>query len=119
MNICTSCGERCELTEVDKGIGPYEFGSERGNHVDIRTVSACCEGDVEAVDAREWLSERYVAAVAELYAATDAQRIDSIRIPAMLELNDAVSELERELAEAGLDPVAVLAEYNEDNEVPL
>lgn len=37
-----------DIVEVDFGFGYYEYGSETGNHTDVRRVTKCCE--VEPVE---------------------------------------------------------------------
>lgn len=41
--LCESCGQPSETTEVDFGIGSYEFWGSPGVDVNIQTVSCCCE----------------------------------------------------------------------------
>lgn len=43
--LCAACGQPAELIEVDFGIGPYEFWGATGVHVDIQTVTECCESN--------------------------------------------------------------------------
>lgn len=40
--ICEGCGNFCQATVVDMGIGPYEFWGERGVHHDYHDLSPCC-----------------------------------------------------------------------------
>jgi hypothetical protein len=44
--FCGECGEPCEVTDVNFGIGPYEFHGRAGNDRNVRTVSACCEAPI-------------------------------------------------------------------------
>lgn len=43
---CGDCGKECDWQTLDYGIGAYEFWGSRGVHVNMQTVSTCCEGDV-------------------------------------------------------------------------
>lgn len=43
---CSQCNRPCEVVEVDKGIGPYEYGGVSGFDVLMVTVSECCEAEV-------------------------------------------------------------------------
>jgi len=45
---CGECGKECKTVERDFGIGAYEFWGARSVHVNIQTVSECCDGDVFA-----------------------------------------------------------------------
>ena len=49
ITVCDECGCECNLIDVDYGIGYYEYGSATGVHVDIDTVSACCEATFDNV----------------------------------------------------------------------
>ena len=53
MNICEECGEECEGTYVDQGIGPVEFWGVKSWHKDVVYVSDCCEGGITNEDGRE------------------------------------------------------------------
>jgi hypothetical protein len=44
--LCSECLTSCTPTEVDFGIGPYEFWGQVGNHSDIQIVSDCCEATI-------------------------------------------------------------------------
>ena len=41
--FCQECGEPCDITLVDFGIGPHEFWGQRGNDTNKQMVSDCCE----------------------------------------------------------------------------
>lgn len=41
--LCESCGQPSEATEVDFGIGAYEYWGCPGVDVNIQMVSVCCE----------------------------------------------------------------------------
>lgn len=42
--VCPSCGEvDPQMTEVDFGIGHYEYGGAPGFHTDVQIVTECCE----------------------------------------------------------------------------
>lgn len=41
--LCESCGQPSETSEVDFGIGVYEYWGCLGVDVNIQTVSVCCE----------------------------------------------------------------------------
>jgi hypothetical protein len=43
---CSDCGKECSSTQIDEGIGPYEFWGARGVHHDWVTVSDCCEAEI-------------------------------------------------------------------------
>ena len=43
--VCCDCELFCELTQIDEGIGITEFWGAVSNHVDMVTVSECCEAD--------------------------------------------------------------------------
>lgn len=43
--ICNECGEMCQPTAVDDGIGPYEFWGAKGNDSNISVVSDCCHAE--------------------------------------------------------------------------
>lgn len=43
---CGSCGDPCDQTLVDMGIGPYEFWGTPGHDVNKCWVSDCCEATV-------------------------------------------------------------------------
>ena len=43
---CANCKEECDAKIIDEGIGPYEYGDERGLDVSLLTVSDCCEAEV-------------------------------------------------------------------------
>jgi hypothetical protein len=42
---CDNVFDEDELCEVDVGIGGYEYWGAKGTHVDVRTVSPCCESE--------------------------------------------------------------------------
>jgi len=44
--ICTSCGEECEGTISDEGIGAYEYWGFCGTHHDYVRVSSCCGSEI-------------------------------------------------------------------------
>ena len=44
--ICSECGNACEVTMIDFGIGAYEFWGSREVHTDFRPASPCCEAEV-------------------------------------------------------------------------
>jgi hypothetical protein len=44
--ICDSCGEYCQATVVDEGIGPYEYWGSKGVHHQYVTCSPCCNAEV-------------------------------------------------------------------------
>ena len=46
MMYCGGCGEPCDMIEVDKGIGPYEYWGTPGRDVNKCWVSDCCEETV-------------------------------------------------------------------------
>lgn len=47
MAICKECGETCDLTKVDEGIGSYEYWGARGFDSRIEIVSWCCHAEYE------------------------------------------------------------------------
>jgi len=59
--ICDECGEACQATPVDFGIGPYEFWGDRGTHRDIHMLSPCCEAAVVPGGCREIADATHVA----------------------------------------------------------
>jgi hypothetical protein len=56
MAICKSCRSVCRIVSVDFGAGPYEFGSERSAHSDVRRVTSCCRSDGYWMNADEFAS---------------------------------------------------------------
>lgn len=40
--ICSSCGEDCEIGEIDEGVGGTNYGSSYSFHRDVQPVSQCC-----------------------------------------------------------------------------
>ncbi len=54
--FCGSCGEPCDVTSVDFGIGAYEYWGSKGVDRNVQTVSDCCEATVfkDAALRREW-----------------------------------------------------------------
>lgn len=41
--LCSGCGQPAETTEIDFGIGAYEFWGACGVDTDVQTVTTCCE----------------------------------------------------------------------------
>ena len=56
---CTECGEPCEGTKADFGIGPYEYWGAMCVDTNIQFVSKCCEAEMrdDAGDLIEWEEE--------------------------------------------------------------
>lgn len=44
--FCGSCGEPCRPTDVDFGIGSYEYWGFKGVDTNVQTVSDCCEASL-------------------------------------------------------------------------
>ncbi len=44
---CTECGEPCNASWEDFGIGSYEFWGQKCTQTDWQFVSDCCEAPVE------------------------------------------------------------------------
>lgn len=57
---CHACGiADPEITNVDFGIGPYEFHGATGIHTDWRDVTECCEADFSDMESDEALRTVY------------------------------------------------------------
>ena len=41
--LCAACGQPSETTEMDFGIGSYEFWGAVGVDTNVQTVTVCCE----------------------------------------------------------------------------
>lgn len=54
--ICEECGEPCEGSFVDFGIGPGEFWGQKFNDVKMQYVSTCCEATV-LLDGQEYIPD--------------------------------------------------------------
>jgi hypothetical protein len=50
---CSQCGKECSSIIIDEGIGYYEMGDGRYNHVKLVHASDCCEGEILNFDPNE------------------------------------------------------------------
>ena len=56
MDYCAECYKPCETTEIDEGIGSYEYGSIQGRDVCWVKVSRCCEAPIENEQPRVFMN---------------------------------------------------------------
>lgn len=51
---CVNCGDECDVSQQDIGIGAYEYWGFKGVDRNIQTLSTCCGGYVtEATETYE------------------------------------------------------------------
>lgn len=44
--FCSECGKPCKAVDRDFGFGTTEFWGAMSTHINVHTVSHCCDGDV-------------------------------------------------------------------------
>lgn len=46
VNVCSECGNECDVVTVDEGVGSFDFWGEKGIDEKLVEVSSCCEAEV-------------------------------------------------------------------------